>query len=223
MRERNAFRRACTPTGEEKDRLLAIPYFGKVKQTRQQRRRRAQTEQPPADDRRFHRGQELIEVDHFRRPGKIFQSLRDRPRGDDGLQTSLPLRRDNRFAPAGEVQVHRDFPGEHDGHVRDHPAFSRWQDDTDASLRALDFQMSRQRRSHSQEFAAREGRVVHAIDDRRSKCDGASARAGTRAQGALATPGAGCSRFRRALITVRGPSRCPPPRRLTASQMRRRT
>ncbi len=166
MAERDAFGRAGASAREKQYRFVLAAEPRQVEQARQQKHRRDQANQPPAEDRRFHRRQKLIEMDHILRPRKILQLLRHRPRGDDRLEMRLALRRFDRFAGAGEVDVDRNLAGEHDGDVGQHPAFAGRQHDPDPALRAMPAQMPRERDRRAEQFSARQRGVIEPIDDR---------------------------------------------------------
>ena len=98
------------------------------------------------DDRRLDRGKKIVEMNDLGRPWKIFQPLLHRARGDDRFQFRLRDGGLDRFAAAGEVEIHRSFSGKHDGEIGHESAFARRQDDADA-LFARCLQMTRQARS----------------------------------------------------------------------------
>ena len=85
-----------------------------------------------SEDPRFQLRQHFIEMQHLCCPWKLFETFRDRVRRNNRAQFRLLDGRFDRFARAGEVQIHRHFVRERDGEIGDDRAFSCRQHDADA-------------------------------------------------------------------------------------------
>ncbi len=116
-------------------------------------------------DARFQGGEDFLQEKAVLGPGEVGEALDDGAGGEAVAEVADADRSFEGAAPGGEVEVHGDFAGEHDGEIRDDGASPGREDDADAVARAVAGDDAAEGDAGGEEGAAAEGAAIHAIDD----------------------------------------------------------